>query len=85
MSITYTNTIDNFYELQDMCWSGARQVLDIVAQHDMEDEFMDYLEDNFIFCMDTTPTITEINDFIWFECDDWLDENIPKEDDEDEE
>ena len=69
--MTYTNTIDNFYDLQDMCWSGASQVLDIVSEHDLEDEFFDYVTSMF----DEPPTITEINDFIWFECDNWLEEH----------
>lgn len=84
MEIVYTNTIDSFYDLQDLCWSGASQVLDIVSEHDLEDEFFNHIVTSFDWC-DTPPTLTEINDFIWFECDDWIDKNIPKEDEEDEE
>lgn len=80
MTIVYTNTIDNFYELDDLCWGGARETLKIVEEHDLEDEFFEYVATSFDYC-DTPPTNTEINDFIWFECDDWLDKNIENEGD----
>ena len=77
--IEYTNTIDTFDELYNLCWSGALQRLDEIEELDLEDEFMDYLEE--IFC-DETPSLIDINDFIWFECDDWIEEHKGEEDDE---
>ena len=82
--MTYTNTIDNFYDLKDLCWSGALQTLKIVEDNDLEDEFFEYVTIMFDLC-DTPPTLTEINDFIWFECDDWLEENITTEGETDDE
>lgn len=77
--IEYKNEIDNFCDLQNLCWGGASQRLDEIEELDLEDEFMDYLEEIFYA---TTPSLTEINDFIWFECDDWIEEHKGEEDDE---
>lgn len=74
---------NNFYEIEDMVWSGAINTLNSIVEADKEDEFMQLLEE--AFCGDI-PTDTEVNDFIWFETDFifehlGLDEdgNIPKE------
>lgn len=77
--IQYKNEIDSFEELKDLCWSGALQRLDEIEELDLEDEFMDYLQE--IFC-DETPSSTDINDFIWFDCDDWIEEHKGEEDDD---
>ena len=75
--------------LYDNSWSGARQTLDDISNADLEEEFMQYLDE--IFGADEVGD-TELNDFIWFERDtiyDYLglDENgeIPKDDEDDEE
>lgn len=70
--------ITTFSDLQSQCWSGALSRLREIEENDLEDEFMDYLRDNFFD--DGEHTLTELNDFIWFECDDWIDEH--KESDE---
>lgn len=71
--IKYTNTIDNFDELKGLCWSGAIHTLNIIEENNMEDEFMNLLEEMFF---DTENiTITGINDFIWFD-DDFIFENL---------
>lgn len=77
--IQYKNEIDSFEELKDLCWGGASQRLDEIEELDLEDEFMDYLQE--IFC-DETPSLTDINDFIWFDCDDWIEEHKGEEDDD---
>ena len=77
--IEYKDEINNFCDLQNLCWSGALQRLDEIEELDLEDEFMDYLQE--IFC-DETPSLTDINDFIWFECDDWIEEHKGEEDDD---
>lgn len=71
--IEYTNTIDTFDELYDLCWSGALQRLDEIRDLDLEDEFMEYLSDILSYSKDLT--LTDINDFIWFEVDDWIEEH----------
>lgn len=70
--------IEEFYNLRDVCWSGAQQRLDEIEENNLEDEFMDYLRDNFFD--DGEYTITELNDFIWFDCDEWLEQHIGRED-----
>ena len=78
---------NDFGRLYENSWSGARQTLDDIRNADLEEEFMQYLDE--MFGADEVGD-TELNDFIWFDRDtiyDYLglDENgeIPK-DDEDE-
>ncbi len=58
---------NNFYEIEEMVWSGAVDTLNSIVEADKEDEFMQLLED--VFMDGETPTETEVNDFIWFETD----------------
>lgn len=55
---------NNFDEIMDMCWSGAIDTLKDIERNNREDEFMSLLEEMFL---ETTPTDTEVNDFIWFD------------------
>ena len=48
-------------------WSGALDTLKDIEEADKEDELM-YLLEEIVFA-DTTPTETEVNDFLWFERD----------------
>ena len=78
--ITYieTNYIEDFDDLKDFCWSGALETLKIVEENNLEDEFFEYVNET----LDTENneyTATDINDFIWYDCDDWLEENIEGE------
>ena len=73
-------------ELYDMSWSGGRDTLDNIFEHDKEEELMNLLEEVFI---DKVPSDTEVNDFLWFERDMiyehcGLDENGEEPMDEDE-
>ena len=73
----------DFSDLQRECWSGAVDTLQTIWENDKEDELMDLLEAE--FC-DEIPTMTEVNDLLWFE-DDWLFELLginPEEDEEEE-
>ena len=94
MTIITRNEYDNkdFSRLYDNSWSGALQTLDDIANADLEEEFMDYLEGLF---GDEEVEDTTLNDYIWFERDEiyealGLDENgelhengeLPKEDEE---
>ena len=58
--------VNSFEELKENSWSGAVDTLNRIEELDLEDDFMEVLED--VFC-DETPTETEVNDFIWFETD----------------
>ena len=80
---------NDFGRLYENSWSGARQTLDDIRNADLEEEFMQYLDE--MFGADEVGD-TELNDFIWFERNtiyDYLglDENgeIPKDDEDDEE
>ena len=57
------------YEFEDLkkeCWSGAIETLRIIEENNKEDLFMDILEDFFV----EMPTMTEVNDLLWFNDDD---------------
>ena len=64
--------INDFYELEKMCWSGAVDTIADIQRANKEDEFMNFLEA--VFC-DEVPTDTEVNDFIWFKRD-YIYENL---------
>lgn len=57
----------NFYDLQENCWSGAIDTLKTIEEHNKEDELMAYLEDIFESCFGNVPTMTEVNDYLWFD------------------
>lgn len=58
---------NDFYNLYDNSWSGARDTLDDIKNADLEEEFMDLLDT--YFGTEEELTDTELNDFIWFERD----------------
>ena len=55
-----------FGDLMDKAWSGALDTLQTVSQFDKESELMYLLED--VFCGEI-PSLTEVNDYLWFESD----------------
>ena len=59
--------IDSFNDLMENSWSGAIDTLQDIANVNLEEEFMENLEN--IYFLGETPTDTELNDFIWFERD----------------
>lgn len=81
--------INDFYDLMENSWSGAIDTLRDIENANLEEEFMENLEN--VYFLGETPTDTELNDFIWFERDTiysdlGLNENGElEEDDEDEE
>jgi len=71
----------------DNFWQGGRDTLLDIKRACKEEEFVDLLEE--MFC-DKTPTMTELNDFLWFDRDYiyeqlGLDENGNLADDDEEE
>ena len=58
--------MDDFRTLKNNSWSGALDTLKDIEEADKEDELMYFLEEIFA---DTTPTETEVNDFLWHERD----------------
>ena len=59
--------IDSFNDLMENSWSGAIDTLQDIANANLEEEFMENLEN--IYFLEEIPTDTELNDFIWFERD----------------
>ncbi len=59
-------------------WSGAKDRLNEIIELGIEDEAEDYIKSMF----EETPTDTQINDLLWFDMDDWIEEHREKEDDE---
>ena len=62
----------DYRTLKNNSWSGALDTLKDIEEADKEDELMYLLEEVFA---DTTPTETEVNDFLWFERD-YIYENL---------
>ena len=62
----------DYRTLKNNSWSGALDTLKDIEEADKEDELMYLLEEIFA---DTTPTETEVNDFLWFERD-YIYENL---------
>lgn len=84
MTIITEHFIDNFYELRDLCWSGALQTLDEIEEQGRMDEAIDLIEQVFY---GETPTDTEVNDLVWFDLPDMMglyDEDDDEEDEDDE-
>lgn len=81
----------DFEDLQKQCWSGAKDTLAKIEEANKESDFMTYLEELY-FMNEELPTMTEINDFLWFQSEDifdlvGLDEdgNEPEEEEEEDE
>lgn len=54
----------DFNDLINNCWSGAVDTLKTIEENGKEDELMAHLEEQWL---DSIPTMTEINDYLWFE------------------
>ena len=61
-------TTNSFYDLYQMCWAGALKVLDEIQLAEKTNELMVWL-DSVFDCDDNIPSDIDINDYIWFECD----------------
>ena len=69
-----------FEDLKRQCWSGAIDTLKTIEGNSKEDLFMAILEEMY---SEHIPTMTEVNDFLWFEDDEifeMLEINVKKED-----
>lgn len=53
----------DFNDLLNRCWQGAVDTLETISNNNKESEFMNLLMLEF----SNVPTITEVNDFLWFE------------------
>ena len=68
---TFVYGVSSFYALKDNSWSGAMQTLNAIEEKDLEDKFIEILND--ILVMNNEEghpwTETQLNDFIWFDTD----------------
>lgn len=55
----------NFNDLLNRCWQGAIDTLKTISNNNKENELISLLMSEF----SKIPTITEVNDFLWFEDD----------------
>ena len=79
--ITIRKEMD-FTDLQSNCWSGAVDTLETIYNADKEADLMNLLYDVF---GEENPTLTEVNDFLWFD-DEYIFETLginPDDDDDD--
>ena len=70
----------DFSDLMRECLSGAIDTLEMIQEHDKEDELMALLEENFF---EEVPTLTAINDLLWFDSE-WIFETLEIDPDEEE-
>jgi hypothetical protein len=73
----------DFNDLLRECWSGAKDTVKAIDDAGKGDELMSVLEEIF---SEEIPTLTQINDLLWFEPEtvyEWL--GMSEEDEEDEE
>lgn len=59
-------------------WSGGKDRLDRIIELDIVEEASEYIE----MYMGTEMTATELNDFLWFEMDDFIEDYEEEEEDE---
>lgn len=75
-------TIKQEMTLEDFgAWSGGKDRLDRIIELDIVEEASDYIAE----VMGTEMTETELNDFLWFEMDDFIEDYEEEEEDEEEE
>ena len=76
--------INSFSDLERLCWSGAQDTLAEIREAGKEDKLMEALE--MIYADGETPTLTQVNDTLWFIDDDsFLKEQLGLDSDEDRE
>ena len=78
MTIYERHDVNDLYDLRDLCWSGALSRIDEAIEYEIDGEFFDYIKETFDFYGDDKIDLTDVNDFIWFDCDKWLEENKPQ-------
>lgn len=80
MTIYERHDVNDLYDLYNLCWSGALSRIDDAIENEIDGDFFEYIKENFDF--DDMPELTAINDFIWFDCDEWLEEHKPQEEED---
>ena len=75
MTIYEEHTINSLYDLKQLCWSGALQRIEEAIANDIDEEFFDYIVETFDLLGEEHIDLTQVNDFIWFDCDEWLEDH----------
>lgn len=57
----------DFNDLMNNCWSGAVDTLKTIEEKGKEDELMEFLESIMSEDIGNIPTMTEVNDYLWFD------------------
>lgn len=57
----------DFNDLMNNCWGGAIDTLNTINEWNKENELIEHLKDVFGSYFDIVPTMTEVNDYLWFE------------------
>lgn len=57
----------DFDDLMENCWGQASEILQEIYDKDKEDEFMEFLENEFSVLEDNIPDLTVVNDLIAYE------------------
>ena len=84
--IKVTVDINRWYKYKGYAWGGALTTLDDVDMQGRKYEAMDIIEDHFSEDrLGYVPSVTELNDFLWFELPDIMHLYDNEDDDEDEE
>ena len=60
----YTDYIENYRDLENVCWGQALNVLQEIYDNDYEEELIEHLTEIF---SDNMPTLTELNDYISYD------------------
>ena len=60
----YTNHIETYRDLENVCWGQALNVLQEIYDNDYEEELIEHLTEIFA---DNIPTLTELNDYIAYD------------------
>jgi hypothetical protein len=63
----YRNNISTDTLLSEKLWGGACDTVEYAKEHGVFDELCELVEEVFEF--GETPTLTQINDFVWFDAD----------------
>ena len=57
-------------------WSGGLQVLNAIKEHDRSLEMLEVLESVLSGDEETANTTTQVNDFLWFDAEDIINEHF---------
>ena len=81
MIVYEEKSFDDLYDLEGICWSGAidriKEVMDL--DDEKQEKFVDYVKESLI-SEEEILTTTQLNDFIWFECDSFIEKLKGEED-----